>query len=225
MFSLDILSHRDVTPTTQSWNNRSVGRRFAMVYGVFKALIEILCICVISSGTFLRAECSIDTIIVNGQVEHAPRKGIVKVQLIYPKDKIGESGDVTVEDGSFASRFCSSHRAVHHPEGSIPPEKCARKPKTIVVSLIANDQEYDRVSLDMAKDFKKIEPSTYALRSEILLQGRGDNPDAVGQRIETGHFPASGDLHQPRFECNGDITTASLPGLRPIPKPIQINLE
>src|SRR5882724_9203990 len=29
----------------------------------------------------------------------------------------------------------------------------------------------DRVSLDMAKDFQKIEPSTYVLRSEILLQG------------------------------------------------------
>jgi hypothetical protein len=52
-----------------------------------------------------------------------------------------------------------------------PAQKCARKPKTIVVLLTANDQEYDRVSLDMAKDFKKIEPSTYVLRSEILLQG------------------------------------------------------
>jgi len=72
-----------------------------MVYGVFKVLVGILCICVTSSGGFLLAECSIDTIIVNGKVEHAPRKGIVKVQLIYPKDKIGESGDVTVDDGSF----------------------------------------------------------------------------------------------------------------------------
>jgi hypothetical protein len=143
-----------------------------MVYGVFKALIGILCICAISSGAFLRAECSFDTIIVNGQVEHAPRKGIVKVKLIYPKDKIGESGDVTVEDGSFRIPilFFTQSRAPFL-NGSIPPEKCGRKPKTIVVSLIANDQEYDRVSLDMAKDFKKIEPNTYTLRAEILLQG------------------------------------------------------
>ena len=149
-----------------------------MVYGVFKALIGILSICVISSGAFLRAECSFDTIIVNGQVEHAPRKGIVKVQLIYPKDKIGESSDVTVEDGSFRIPilFFTQSRAPFL-NGSIPPEKSARKPKTVVVSLIANDQEYDRVSLDMAKDFKKIEPSTYALRSEILLQGpQGSTP-------------------------------------------------
>ena len=143
-----------------------------MAYGVLKALIGTLSICVISSGAFLNAQCSIDTIIVNGRVEHAPRKGIVKVQLIYPKDKIGESGDVTVDDGSFRIRvpFFTQSRAPFL-NGIIPPEKCARKPNTVVVSLMDSGQEYDRVSLDMAKDFKKIEPSTYVLRSEILLQG------------------------------------------------------
>ena len=126
----------------------------------------------ISSGAFLRAECSIDTIIVSGKVEHAPRKGIVKVQLIYPKDKIGESGDVSVEDGSFriSILFFTQSRAPFL-NGSIPPDKCTRKPTSIVVSLIANDQEYDRVSLDMTNDFKMIEPSTYGLRSEIVLRG------------------------------------------------------
>jgi hypothetical protein len=143
-----------------------------MAYGVLKALIGTLSICVICSGAFLHAECPIDTIIVNGGVEHAPRNAIVKVQLIYPKDKIGESGDVTVEDGSFRIPilFFTQSRAPFL-NGSIPPEKCARKPKTIVVSLIANDQEYDRISLDMAKDFNKIELSAYTLRSEILLRG------------------------------------------------------
>ena len=145
-----------------------------MVYGVFKALIGTLSICVISSGALLHAGCSIDTIIVNGKVEHAPRKGIVKVQLIYPKDKIGESGDVTVDDGSFRIPilFFTQSRAPFL-NGSLPPEKCNRKPQTIVVSLIANDQEYDRLSLDLAKDFKRIELSAYALRSEILLHGPG----------------------------------------------------
>jgi hypothetical protein len=64
-----------------------------------------------------------------------------------------------------------SRARAHFLNGSIPPDKCTRKPTTIVVSLIANDQEYDSVSLDMAKDFKKIELSAYALRSEILLRG------------------------------------------------------
>lgn len=150
-----------------------------MVYGLFKALIGILGICAISSGTFLLAECPFDTIIVNGQVERAPREGIVKVQLIYSKDKIGESGDVRIEDASFRIPilFFTKSRTPFL-NGSIPTEKCARKPKSIVVLLIANDQEYDRVSLDIAKDFKKIDPSTYALRSEILLQGP-EGPAAI----------------------------------------------
>jgi hypothetical protein len=150
-----------------------------MAYGVLKAFIGTLAICVISSGAFLHAACSIDTIIVDGRVEHAPRKGIVKVQLIYPKDKIGESGDVSVEDGSFRIPilFFTQSRAPFL-NGGIPLEKCTRKPKTIVVSLIANDQEYDRVSLDMAMDFKKIELSAYVLRSEILLRG----PEATTPR-------------------------------------------
>jgi hypothetical protein len=145
-----------------------------MVYGVFKALIGTLSICAISSGGFLRAECPIDTIIVNGHVEHAPKKATVKVQLLYLKGRMGESGDVTFEDGSFRIPilfFTQSRARAHFLNGSIPPDKCTRKPTTIVVSLIANDQEYDRVSLDMDKDFKKIEPSAYALRSEILLHG------------------------------------------------------
>jgi len=79
-----------------------------------------------------------------------------------------------VEEESFRIPilFLTQSRAhAHFLNGSIPPDKCTRKPKTIFVSLIANDQEYDRVSLDMAKDFKKLEPSVYALRSEILLHG------------------------------------------------------
>jgi len=145
-----------------------------MVYTMFKALIGTLSICVISSGAFLRAECPIDTIIVNGRVENAPRKAMVKVQLIYPKSRIGESGDVTFEDGSFRIPilfFTQSRAGAHFLNGSIPPDKCTRKPTSIVVSLIANVQEYDRVSLDMIKDFKRIEPSTYGLRTEILLHG------------------------------------------------------
>ena len=145
-----------------------------MVGGVLKALIGTLSICVISSGASLHAECSIDAIIVNGRVEHAPRKGIVKVQLVYPKGRIGESADITVEEESFRVPilFLTQSRAhAHFLNGSIPLDKCTRKPTTIVVSLIANDQEYDRVSLDMTNDFKRIEPSTYGLRSEIVLRG------------------------------------------------------
>jgi len=44
------------------------------------------------------------TIIVNGRVEHVPRNGIVKVQLVYPKGRIVV--DVRPEDtGIRAGRY------------------------------------------------------------------------------------------------------------------------
>src|SRR6267378_120022 len=148
--------------------------RFAMFYGAFKALAGILSICAISVGAF--SQCSVDVVIVKGRVEHAPRKGIVRVQLVYPRQKqqMGESGDVTVEDGSFRIQipFLTQSRA---PGLLNVREKCDRKPGTIVVTLAEadqeRDQEYDRVFLDLAKDFKMADPSAYALRSEILLHG------------------------------------------------------
>ena len=154
--------------------------RLAMFYGAFKAL-GILSICTIFSCAFSHARCSVDVVIVNGRVEHAPRKGIVRVQLVYPKQKqeMGESGDVTVEGGSFRIQipFLTQSRA---PGLLGVREKCDRKPETVVVTLVEADQErdheYDRVSLDLAKDFKMADPSAYALRSEIVLHGPPSTP-------------------------------------------------
>jgi hypothetical protein len=153
--------------------------RFAVIYGAFKALAGILSICTIFSSAFSHAWCPVDVVIVSGRIEHAPRKGIVRVQLVYPKQKIGESGDVTVEGGSFRIQipFLTQSRA---PGLLSVWEKCDRKPKTVVVTLLKADQErdheYDRVSLDLAKDFKMADPSAYALRSEILLYGPPSTP-------------------------------------------------
>ena len=146
-----------------------------MFYRAIKALAEVLSICSISAGAF--SQCSVDVVIVNGRVEHAPRKGIVRVQLVYPKQKqkLGESGEVTVEGGSFRIQipFLTQSRA---PGLLGVREKCDRKPETVVVTLMEGDQEYDRVSLDLAKDFKMADPSAYALRSEILLHGPPSTP-------------------------------------------------
>src|SRR4029077_13504193 len=150
--------------------------RFAMIYGALKTLAGILAIGAIFSGAFSHAWCPVDVVIVNGRVENAPRNGIVRVQLVYPKQKqkMGESGEVTVEGGSFRIQipFLTQSRA---PVliGTLL-EKCDGKPK-IVVTLVEADlegeREYDRVSLDLARDFKMVDPSAYALRSAILLHG------------------------------------------------------
>jgi hypothetical protein len=150
--------------------------RFAMIYGAIKSLVGVLSICTISAGAF--SKCSVDVVIVNGRVEHAPRKSIVRVQLVYPKQKqkMGESGEVTVEGGSFRIQipFLTQSRAPVL-NGTFL-EKCDRKPKTVIVTLMEGDQEYDRVSLDLAKDFEMADPSAYALRSEILLHGPPSRP-------------------------------------------------
>jgi hypothetical protein len=151
-------------------------KRFAMLYGVFKALVGIFSIYAISSGVFSCALCSIDVVIVNGRIEHPPGKGLVRVQLVYPNQKMGESGEVTVDGESFRIQipFLTQSRASVL-IGSLL-EKCDRKPKTVVVTLIEADQEYDRVFLDLAKDFKTADRSAYALRSEILLHGPPSTP-------------------------------------------------
>jgi hypothetical protein len=151
-----------------------LGERFAMIYGAFKRLTGMLSICTIFAGAFSHASCPIDVVIVKGRIEHPPRRGLVRVQLFYPKQKLGESGDVTVEGGSFRIQipFLTQSRA---PGLLGIREKCDRKPETVVVTLVEDDQErdheYDRVSLDLAKDFEMADPSAYAPRSEILLHG------------------------------------------------------
>jgi hypothetical protein len=123
--------------------------------------------------TFAHAACDMDVVIIKGRVEHPPRSASVRVQLVYSKEKRGESGEVTVENGKFTIQipFLTQSRA---PVliGSLM-EKCDRKPKAVVVTLWEGDQnqEYDRVSLALAKDFKMADPSAYTPRSEIVLSG------------------------------------------------------
>ena len=146
-----------------------------MVCAAFKAFAGILSICAVCSATFSHASCSFDVVIVKGRVEEAPPKTSVRVQLIYPNQKFGESGEVAMDSGSFRIQipFFTQSRAPIV-DGSFG--KCGRKPKTVVVTLIDADQQYDRVSLDMAKDFTMTDPSAYTLRSEIVLHGSPSTP-------------------------------------------------
>jgi hypothetical protein len=75
-----------------------------------------------------------------------------------------------LEDGSFRIQipFLTESR---RPVLVKLPEKCDRKPETVVVSLAEADDEYDHVSLDLARDFKLADPSAYARRSAIVLRG------------------------------------------------------
>jgi hypothetical protein len=136
---------------------------------VTKTLIPILgtslALCVIA-----HAQCPVDTVIVKGRVvENATAHSKVRVQLVYPKEKPGESGEVTVEDGAFQIpiEFVTMQSSIF----TNLPTRCGRKPKTVVITLLENDQESDQVFFDFAKNFKMADASAYALRSEVVLNG------------------------------------------------------
>ncbi len=108
---------------------------------------------------------------MKGRVEHAPPKAKVRVELVYAKEQVGDSGEATLENETFSipiEFLTQSRRPVLM--GSLR-EKCDRKPKTVVITLVEDDQELDRVSLDFAKDFRMADPTAYALRSEAVLNG------------------------------------------------------
>ena len=124
-----------------------------------------LALCVIAC-----AQCPVDTITVKGRVvENGNAHSRVRVQLVYPKEKPGESGEVTVEHGAFQIpiEFVTA-------QGSIfanLPKRCSRKPKTVILTLLEGDQESDQVFLDFAKHFRMADASAYTLCSEVVLNG------------------------------------------------------
>jgi len=140
-----------------------------MIFAVTKSLIGIvsvsLALCVVAS-----AQCPVDTVIIKGRVvENANTHSKIRVQLVYPKQKPGESGEVDVEDGAFQIpiEFVTMQSSIF----TNMPKRCGRKPKTVVITLMENDQESDQVFLDFAKNFKMADVSAYTLRSEVVLNG------------------------------------------------------
>jgi hypothetical protein len=117
------------------------------------------------------AQCPVDTIIVKGRIEHPAAKNAyrVRVQLIYPKHKPGESGEVTVEGANFQLpvEFVTAQSSLF----TNLPKRCGRKPQTVVITLLSGDQKSDELSLDFTRDFRIVDASAYASRSELVLNG------------------------------------------------------
>jgi hypothetical protein len=117
------------------------------------------------------AQCPVDTVIVKGHVEHpiAQNDYRVQVQLVYPKHKPGESGEVTVEDAKFQIpvEFVTEQSSLF----TNLPKRCGRKPQTVVITLLSGDQKSDELFLDFARSFRMVDASAYMLRSELVLDG------------------------------------------------------
>jgi hypothetical protein len=136
-------------------------------------LASLALIFVVTNGSLANAFCDTDMVIIRGRVEHRPRKAMVRVQLVYPKQKLGESGEITIDKEKFTIQipFFTQSRAPKLTGRLF--EKCNRKPQTVIVTLSESDQnlEHDRISLDLVKDFQMADPSAYTPRSEIVLRG------------------------------------------------------
>ena len=147
-----------------------------MPLGIFKTLVaEILLVSTYAlvGTTKSFAQCAVLNVMVKGEVQNPPRGGVVRVQLVYSKhskDKYGESGELKLEDESFrvGIPFLTQSSA---PVLGLGSYKCDLRPKTVVVTLVAGDHEFDRVSLDWAKDFKMADPTAYTVRSDLILHG------------------------------------------------------
>jgi hypothetical protein len=137
-----------------------------MFFGRITRLIRISGIGLTLSVCAL-GQCPIDSILIKGRVENAKPQSTVRVQLVFSKHKPGESGEVTVEEGAFQIpiEFVTEQSSIF----TNLPTRCGRKPKTVVITLLENNQQTEQVFLDFAKNFKLADPSAYALRSPVVL--------------------------------------------------------
>jgi len=160
-----------------------------MMRGVAKAAACLSCI-ILSACSLTHAQCPVNSIVIRGRVEHAPRNAAVRVLLLYPpdahrkplpgtdmqkNDQPGESAEAVLDGDAFTIpvEFLTNDRRTVM---NFSPA-CNRKPRTVVVTLKQNDrsggvQEQDRVSLDFPRDFKSDDSRHYTLRSDLVLNGQ-----------------------------------------------------
>ncbi len=149
-----------------SESNRGV----AMILSAARTIAQVLCVSLIT-GTLAHGGCSVDVVTVRVRAERAPRDAKVRVQLVYAQGQVEDSAEATVDSGAFnvpVEFLTQSRRPILI--GNFR-EKCDRKPKTVVITLVWSDQEYDRVSFEFPKDFKMAMPGSYTLPSEVVLNG------------------------------------------------------
>jgi hypothetical protein len=139
-------------------------------------------------GPRLRAQCPVNSIMIKGRVEHAPRNASVRVVLLYAPDphkkypattgmedqeRPGESAEAILDGDAFTIPV---EFLTHDSRSEMTfKSKCNRQPQTVVVTLKRSNtsdnenQEYDRISLDFPRQFKSDDSRHYLLRSDLVL--------------------------------------------------------
>ena len=110
-------------------------------------IVQVLC-SMAALSMLAQAGCPVYVVVVKGRAELAPRGAKVRVQLVYAKGRPGESGETTVENGAFSIpiEFLTESR---RPKliGELG-QKCARRPTSVSIALVKDEEEYDRITLD-----------------------------------------------------------------------------
>lgn len=141
--------------------------RLGMVSAAAKILTHFALVILICCS--LSAQCPVESLVVSGRVDHPPHDASVRVQLVYCKEKQGESAEAKLDGETFKLPLEFLTRGTKPVFLSSVRTKCDRKPQTLVIRLINGDREYDHVSLDFAKDFQRDESGVYIPRSQVVL--------------------------------------------------------
>jgi hypothetical protein len=128
---------------------------------------------VLSTLAFAHAMCPVDEVHVKGRVDDPPTNARVRMVLIYVDGAVGESSDTTLDKDEFRLSVDFLTKSRNPVINGTVLEKCKRRPTSVIMTLVDSKgtNEYDRVVFDFVRDFKLVDRTTYALKSEVLLRG------------------------------------------------------
>src|SRR5262249_21058714 len=115
------------------------------------------------------AQCPVNTIMIKGRVQNPAPNAHIRVQLSYPKNGPGESGETTLDKGSFRISLQFLTQSSKPLLTNVKP-KCDRKPTQVVITLLTGALEKNQITLAFPRDFSNLDPSAYAPNSDVLFK-------------------------------------------------------
>jgi len=115
--------------------------------------------------------CSVKSILVKGTVEDPPSGASVNVELVYERGLIGESDHLILDGPAFRTRIAFSTQSRSADLMGHAIGKCGRKPTRVIVTLLDDDKEVDRVTLRVPEDLTQSDSTELATRSDVVLHG------------------------------------------------------
>ena len=114
------------------------------------------------------AKCPAKFIIVRGEVQGEIAEDAAVELRISPKPKY-KTSPVRVVEGRFEIKAqFDSFKSL----GWLGGHNCSRKPESVVVVLIVGGREYDRVTLNVPRDFEGTNDGDFTVHSPVTLNAK-----------------------------------------------------